>query len=492
MSNIKTRSLSLLLALLLGLSLTTGAFAAEPKDAIADTSAFLLRSVPDARIGAIGGDWTVLALARGGASVPDRYYQNYYAAVAAKVRACSGMLDERKYTEYSRVILALSAIGKDARDVAGYDLTVPLGDFDKTVRQGLNGAIFALLALDSREYPMPENGAASTQATRQMYIDYILENCLPGGGWNFMCDADSEAEPDMTGMALQALAPYRDQEAVSAAIDAGLSRMSALQNDAGGFTSWGAPNLEGSAQMLVALCTLEVSVKDPRFVKNGNTLLDDLMGFYTQGKGFAHSADTTGADLMASEQALQGLIAVQRTADGQAPLLQMTDSLTFTARKHPDVKVPPVRDGQKAFPDIQEQERAAVEALAAHGIVSGMGDGYFHPQETMTRAQFAAITVQALGLAPKAGERFTDVPAERWYASYVGTAAEYGIIHGRGNGIFDPEGAITRQEAGIMLEQAAALAGAPELGSDLRGSEQITRGEMAQEIYALLQTADLL
>ena len=268
--------------------------------------------------------------------------------------------------------------------------------------------------------------------------------------------------------------------------------MSALQNDAGGFTSWGAPNLEGSAQMLVALCTLEVSVKDPRFVKNGNTLLDDLMGFYTQGKGFAHSADTTGADLMASEQALQGLIAVQRTADGQAPLLQMTDSLTFTARKHPDVKVPPVRDGQKAFPDIQEQERAAVEALAAHGIVSGMGDGYFHPQETMTRAQFAAITVQALGLAPKAGERFTDVPAERWYASYVGTAAEYGIIHGRGNGIFDPEGAITRQEAGLMLEQAAALAGAPELGSDLRGSEQITRGEMAQEIYALLQTADLL
>ena len=164
MSNIKTRGLSLLLVLLLGLSLTTGAFAAEPKDAIADTSAFLLRSVPDARTGAIGGDWTVLALARGGASVPARYYQNYYAAVAAKVRACSGMLDERKYTEYSRVILALSAIGKDARDVAGYDLTVPLGDFDKTVRQGINGAIFALLALDSREYPMPENGAASTQA----------------------------------------------------------------------------------------------------------------------------------------------------------------------------------------------------------------------------------------------------------------------------------------------------------------------------------------
>ena len=61
------------------------------------------------------------------------------------------MLSERKYTEYSRVILALSALECDARSAAGYDLTLPLGDYDKVSAQGVNGVIYALLALDSRD-----------------------------------------------------------------------------------------------------------------------------------------------------------------------------------------------------------------------------------------------------------------------------------------------------------------------------------------------------
>ena len=66
------------------------------------------------QIGSIGGEWAVLGLARSGYAVPESYYQNYYAAVEAYVKACSGQLHAKKYTEYSRVILALSAIGKDA------------------------------------------------------------------------------------------------------------------------------------------------------------------------------------------------------------------------------------------------------------------------------------------------------------------------------------------------------------------------------------------
>ena len=73
----------------------------------------------------------------------------------------------------------------------------------------------------------------------------------------------------MTGMALQALAGYRDQNGVQTAIDRAITRMSGMQNGDGGFTSWGAPNLEGCAQMLAALCALGISVDDARFVKNG-------------------------------------------------------------------------------------------------------------------------------------------------------------------------------------------------------------------------------
>lgn len=483
-----TRSLCLVLVFVLALSLAVPVFGASAGDARTETAAFLLEQTPKGQMGSIGGDWTVFVLVRGGGVLPADYGQTYYAAVASAVRACDGVLDAKKYTEHSRVILALSALGKNARDVAGYDLTAPLGDFDGTVRQGINGAIWALLALDCRDYPMPLTADGKTQATRQMYVDYILERALPDGGWNFMCDPESEAEPDMTGMALMALAPYQNRQAVADAVEAALARMSAMQNDAGGFTSWGAPNLEGSAQMLAALCTLNIDVNDPRFVKNGRTLTDALLDHYTQGKGFAHSSDSEGADLMASEQAMLGLIALERARTGKSALFDLRDAKPLAAQAHPDVAVPSVTARGAAFPDTSDE---AVLALAEREIVSGMGDGEFHPDETMTRAQFAAIVVRALGLEPKCGETFDDVPAERWYAPYVDTAAKYGIVHGRSEGIFDPEGTITRQEAGILLEQAAALCGG-EVGGELRGSEAVTRAEMAGAVYALLQSAKLL
>lgn len=130
------------------------------------------------------------------------------------MEACKGVLHEKKYTEYSRLIVALSSIGMDARNVAGYDLTYALGDYDKTIWQGMNGLIWALIALDSRNYPVPQNKEAKTQAIRQMYIDRILDCQLADGGWSLFggteaaSTGDGVSDPDITGMALQALAKY--------------------------------------------------------------------------------------------------------------------------------------------------------------------------------------------------------------------------------------------------------------------------------------------
>lgn len=178
------RPVSLALAWVLALSLSTGAWAAVSDerlaDTVTDTAAYMYRTVKDPQVGSIGGEWAVLGLARSGYEVPEEYYQKYYATVESYVKACDGVLHDKKYTEYSRLIVALSSIGKDARDVAGYDLTKPLGDYGKTIWQGLNGPIWALIALDSKDYPMPENPEAATQATRQMYIDRILDWPAPG------------------------------------------------------------------------------------------------------------------------------------------------------------------------------------------------------------------------------------------------------------------------------------------------------------------------
>ncbi|MEG2584500.1 MAG: hypothetical protein RSA27_08340, partial [Oscillospiraceae bacterium] len=135
-------------------------------------------NVKNPQVGSIGGEWAIIGLARSGASVSDEYYQKYYENVEKTVKACGGVLDEKKYTEYSRVALALTAIGKDPKNVAGFNLLKPLGDYDKTVWQGINGAIWALIALDSGEYDIPQNTEAKVQATREMYVKYILDNQL--------------------------------------------------------------------------------------------------------------------------------------------------------------------------------------------------------------------------------------------------------------------------------------------------------------------------
>ena len=182
--------------------------------------------------------------------------------------------------------LALTAIGKDPRQVGGTDLLAPLGDYRKVVRQGANGAAWALIALDAGGYAVPEAPGAAVQATRQLYVDFLLESQLPEGGWSLGTTAD----PDLTGMALTALAPYRDQAAVMQAAEKALERMSDLQGESGGFAT-----AESAAQMLVALVAWDISLEDGRFVKNGRTLLDGLLADYLPGRGFHHQrADGSG------------------------------------------------------------------------------------------------------------------------------------------------------------------------------------------------------
>lgn len=109
-----------------------------------------------------GDEWTVLGLARGGYFTADSdYFARYYTDLAAKVPELTaasgrdGALNAYKSTDNSRVILALSAIGRDAAQVGGCDLTAPYADFAWVSNQGINGPIFALLALDQPPITCP-------------------------------------------------------------------------------------------------------------------------------------------------------------------------------------------------------------------------------------------------------------------------------------------------------------------------------------------------
>lgn len=278
---------------------------------------------------AFGSEWLVIALARSGRDVPDSYYDS----VVKAVQDADGVLSDRKFTEYSRTILALTAIGKDPTNVGGYDLLSKLADMDDVTFQGLNGAIFALIALDSNKYDVPAVADGGKQVTRDGLVAYILEQQLSDGGWALSGD---NADPDMTAMALQALAAYRTgDKAVQSAVDKALKTLSDMQQADGGYSSWGTLNSESCAQVIIALTALGIDpAKDSRFAKNGLTVLDALLSFAADG-GFRHTADGERND-MATEQALCALTAYARLLDGKTALYDMTDVLGGQTPDVPD------------------------------------------------------------------------------------------------------------------------------------------------------------
>lgn len=309
-------ALLLLLAMLVSL-----AACGKEETPIEKTARYLQAQIPEPTCAAVGGDWLVFGLARSGLKAPQKYFDTYYKNVEDYIVSVDGILSRKKNTEYSRVILALTAIGKNPTNVAGFNLLLPLGDFDETVRQGVNGAIFALLALDSGGYEIPEAPEAETQATRELYVGELLRREIPDGGWTL---TGGTPDADMTAMALQALAKYRDRQDVEDAVQRGLAALSALQEPNGAYLSWDEENSESVCQVIVALTELGISLDDERFVKNGQTLPQVLERFACEDGSYRHSLNGN-SDEMATEQAFYALAAIHRAETGKTTLYVMTD-----------------------------------------------------------------------------------------------------------------------------------------------------------------------
>ncbi|AZN42712.1 S-layer homology domain-containing protein [Paenibacillus albus] len=303
---------------------------------LALTATYVQQTVTDPIVSTLGGEWSVIGLARSGIQVPEAYYAKYYNNLEKTLKEKSGVLHNVKYTEYDRAILALTAIGRSVANVAGYNLLERLADFDSVVKQGINGPIFALIALDSKAYSIPAAASGKTQTTRELLIAYILKRQLADGGWA-LGEKAAEADTDVTAMALQSLAPYvQSNPAVRTAVDQAIAWLSSHQQSDGGFVSNGAANLESSAQVVVALTSLAINPdQDARFIKNGHSALDALLGYAAPSGGFYHvksggisngGATPGEVDPMATDQALYALAAYDRYAHGQTRLYDMTDA----------------------------------------------------------------------------------------------------------------------------------------------------------------------
>ena len=232
--------------------------------------------------------------------------------------------------EESAEIAALSASAGQvdtAYNAAGKNLSVSAEKSTPTVWQGVNGATWALIAFDSHDYEIPQAASGKTQNSRDKLIQNILDQEVSGGGWDM---SGRSADPDVTAMAIQALAPYYSTNAqVKAAVDRGLNKLSAMQKSNGSYATYGSETSESCSQVIVALTAMGIDPNtDSRFVKNGKSVVDALLTYATTDGSFAHVIKQDGKkepNQMATEQAYYALTAYERFTGGKTRLYDMTD-----------------------------------------------------------------------------------------------------------------------------------------------------------------------
>lgn len=306
---------------------------ADYKDILDNTLKQLSETVKEPKMGTNGGEWTVLALARGGYyDANSDYFKGYYNRIKEEVVKLAGSvnkdgaLNKNKSTENARVILALSAIGKDPRNVGGVDLVEAYSKNGMSwiKKQGINGVIFALISLDTKDF------AVTDTTLRETCVKYLLDNQKAGGGWALTGD---KSDVDICAMALQALAKYKDNTDVCKAAEKAFGVLSEMQNTDGSFSYGGNPTSESIAQVITACCAWGIDPDtDPRFVKNGVSAVDAILGYYIEdGKGFAHVMNNvpgyTGGEVnaMATDQAAYALVAFDRFKNNKTSLYDMSD-----------------------------------------------------------------------------------------------------------------------------------------------------------------------
>ena len=185
-----------------------------------------------------------------------------------------------------------------------------------------------------------------------------------------------------------------------------------------------------------------------------------MMSFLNENGSFSHNGEES---IMATEQCFYALVSEKRMKEGKSRIFDLKDISEREEKENQKtelVKIPQVKYEGKTFDDIMNHPRKKeIEALSSRGIINGKTDKSFEPDSTMTRAEFATITVNALGLSSGENAGFSDVRKNDWFHGYVNTAFNYGIIKGVSSDKFNPYGIITREEAAVMISRAAALLG---------------------------------
>lgn len=286
-------------------------------------------------VGSTYCDWLAMSCGRYGYPDNTDEYLSLLADYVTKTYASKGNLGNNP-TEYCRIILAIKALGGNpesfGKNTDGSDINLLAdGIYNKKMTKddgklsvSINAAIWALITLNSYPYEVPEDSLN----TKESLVKLIADNQVDADGGGFALTG-AVADPDLSAMAIAALAPYYDtNEDAKKAVDNSLALISESQQDDGTFKNPVGITAETNCQIIVALCSLGIDLrKDERFIKKGNTALDGLMTFYNpEDGGYYHlTSNKFKTDPMATFQARYAMVAFYRFVEGFNPLYDYTE-----------------------------------------------------------------------------------------------------------------------------------------------------------------------
>ena len=360
--------------------------AGDPEAARVGVLDYLKSNVMNPIVSSTSGEWAVLAMARGGVitnDIKNSYLTNLNTKLANP---------PTKYTDNERITLALSSLGIDASDYGNNhtDLTASYRYYiEPSARTGEDGEnetlmadIYALIALDAKPYQNEEE----MLDPRNDYINGIIRVAYSGGGWNF-AEGSTSADVDTTAMAIQALAPYYStSESVKASIDQALVWLKKQQDPfTGGFTVDDNLSTCSTAQVVTALCALDIDPNGADWTVDGMTPLSALTLWYNEAGWFGET-DTT-QNQIATEQAAYALVAWNRYTENTNSLYDMRDAF-----------------------GTQPTDDASVKSITVCGVkaTASEEDAYTYTVELPSGTELAELDKDSFEIRPAVGATNSD------------------------------------------------------------------------------------
>lgn len=356
----KYRIFALLCALMLAFLPAAGAETASilafkaARSGAEDAADWLEHGLPEL-MGA-GGEWYVIGLVQSGE-------RNLAAAHTALINYLESHTVRAASTR-QKLALTLLALGGDHAFV---EKTLA----DSIGKQGLMSWVWGLHLLN--------NGCKSPAYMADDCIKTLLDLRKADGGWAI---TGNQADADATAMVLQALAPHREQAEVAVVIEAALTLLSSMQAERGGFSSYGVENAESAAQVIIALCALQIDpLTDARFIKNGFTAFDAMNACRLADGSYSHEADGVYSE-SATAQAFLAYAAHERFKAGQGSLY-LLDANAASVEVKPAMGYRPVA-------------AAVIGGIALTACIVFLLLGKRHPKNFLAIAMLAAGLIGAV------------------------------------------------------------------------------------------------